>query len=222
MERDALAVLSLQLMVHVPKHHKISCTGLLHAIKGDGQIPVPPVDMRLFPVTAAGAVWRGSQPGGTGMSQHHQRPVIRSLPCSINNPVSRLGFRDGSENRLHGLREVKTSSCTAGPGTDHRQLRLTPCAQSPRTVTFPQQRNLLLKQAAASVASTVMISKQDGHRQCQLRNALHQAQISITEIAHKQKCIRLQPFNQFCISVPPVPMEVSGNGKTECCQQNDF
>ena len=139
----------------------------------------------------------------------------------IDNPVSRLSFRDWPENRLHGLREVKPSSCTAWPGTDHRQLRLTPCAQSPRTVTFPQQRNLLLKQAAASVASTVMISKQDGHRQCQLRNAFHQAQISITEIAHKQKCVRLQSLNQFCISVPPVTMEVSGNGKTECCQ-NDF
>ena len=221
MERDPLAVLSLQLMVHVPKHHKISCTGLLHAIKGDGQIPVPPVDMRLFPVTAAGAVWRGSQPGGTGMSQHHQRPVIRSLPCSINNPVSRLGFGDGSENRLHGLREVKTSSCTAGPGSDHRKFRLTPSTQSPGTVSFSQHCHLLLKQDAAFVTSPVMISKQDGHGQCQLRNALDHAQISITEIAHKEKCIRLQSLNQFCISFPPVTMEVSGNGKTECCQ-NDF
>ena len=88
-------------------------------------------------------------------------------------------------------------------------------------MTFPQQQISLLQQAAASVASTVMISKQDGHRQRELSDALDHAQISITEITHKEKCIRLQSLNQFCISVPPVTMEVSGNGKTECCQ-NDF
>ncbi len=139
----------------------------------------------------------------------------------IDNPVSRLSFRDWSENRLHGLREVKPSSCTAGPGSDHRKFRLTPSTQSPGTVSFSQHCHLLLKQDAAFVTSPVMISKQDGHGQCQLRNALDHAQISITEIAHKEKCIRLQSLNQFCISFPPVTMEVSGNGKTECCQ-NDF
>ena len=84
-----------------------------------------------------------------------------------------------------------------------------------------QNRDLLLQQTSAFIASTVMISKQDCHRQRQLGDAFDQAQISITEIAHKQKCIRLQLGNQFCISAPPLTMEVSGNGKTECCQ-DDF
>ena len=82
-------------------------------------------------------------------------------------------------------------------------------------MTIPQHGDLLLKQGTASVTATVMISKQDGHGQRQLRNALDQAQISITEIAHKQECVRLQTLNQFCISVPPVTMEVSGNGNSE-------
>ena len=82
-------------------------------------------------------------------------------------------------------------------------------------MTIPQHGDLLLKQGTASVTATVMISKQDGHGQRQLRNALDQAQISITEISHKQECVRLQTLNQFCISVPPVTMEVSGNGNSE-------
>ena len=60
-----------------------------------------------------------------------------------------------------------------------------------------------------------MISKQDGHRQRQLGDALDQAQISITEISNKKECIRLQSLNQIHISLPPVTMEVSGNGNTE-------
>ena len=82
-------------------------------------------------------------------------------------------------------------------------------------MTIPQHCDLLLKQGSAFVTTPVMISKQDGHGQRQLRNALDQAQISITEIPHKQECVRLQTLNQFCISFPPVTMEVSGNGNTE-------
>ena len=60
-----------------------------------------------------------------------------------------------------------------------------------------------------------MISKQDRHRQRQLGDALDQAQISITEISHKEKGVRLQSLYQIRISFPPVTMEVSGNGNTE-------
>ena len=141
--------------------------------------------------------------------------MIRRLPGGINNPISRLRFCDGAENRLHRLRQVKSTSGTARPCTDHRKRRLGPLTQFPWTVALSQHRDLLLKQLTASVASTVMISKQDGHRQRQLRDALDHAQISIAEIAHEKECIRLQSTNQFCISLPPVTMEVSGNGNSE-------
>ena len=82
-------------------------------------------------------------------------------------------------------------------------------------MTLSEQVDLLLEQCSTSVTTTVMISKQDRHRQRQLGDALDQAQVSIAEIPHKKECIRLQSTNQFCISLPPVTMEVSGNGKTE-------
>ena len=47
---------SLELMVHVAKHHKVCWAGLLHAIQSQGQIPITPVDMRLLPVATAGTV----------------------------------------------------------------------------------------------------------------------------------------------------------------------
>ena len=82
-------------------------------------------------------------------------------------------------------------------------------------MAIPQHRDLLLQQITASVASTVMISKQDSHRQRQLGDALDQSKVSITEISHKQECIRLQSLNQIHILFTPVTMEVSGNGNTE-------
>ena len=82
-------------------------------------------------------------------------------------------------------------------------------------MTLSEQVDLLLEQCSTSVTTTVMISKQDRHRQGQLGDALDQSQISIAEISHKKECIRLQLLNQIHISFPPVTMEVSGNGNTE-------
>ena len=149
------------------------------------------------------------------MGQHDQRPVLRCLLGRIDDPVGRLCFCDWPEHRLHRLRQVKSTSCAAWTGTNHRQRRLAPCSQLPWTVPGSQHRDLPLQQISASVASTVMISKQDRHRQRQLGDALDQAQISITEISHKEKGVRLQSLYQIRISFPPVTMEVSGNGNTE-------
>ena len=55
-EGNPLTVSTFQLMVHMPKHHEIGRTTLLHTIQSDGQIPVAPIDMRLFPITATGTV----------------------------------------------------------------------------------------------------------------------------------------------------------------------
>ena len=202
-------------MVHVAKHHKVSRTCSLHAIQSHRQIPIAPVDMGLLPITTAEAVRSRPQPRRTGMGQHDQRPMLGSLLGRIDDPVGRLLFSDWPEHRLHSLRQVKSTSCTARPGTNHRQRRLAPCSQLPWTVPVSQHRDLPLQQISASVTSTVMISKQDRHRQGQLGDALDQAQVSITEISHKKECIRLQSLNQIHIPCPPVTMEVSGNGNTE-------
>ena len=149
------------------------------------------------------------------MGQHDQRPMLWSLLGRIDDPVRRLCFCDWPEHRLHRLRQVKSTSGAAWPGTNHRERRLAPCSQLPWTVTVSQHRDLPLQQISASVASTVMISKQDRHRQRQLGDALDQSQVSIAEISHKKECIRLQSLNQIHIPCPPVTMEVSGNGNTE-------
>lgn len=149
------------------------------------------------------------------MCQYHQGPVNGSLPGRINDPTSRLCLCDWTEHRLNSLREMKPTPCTARSGTNHSQLGLAPFTQFPGAVSVSKHRDLLLKQTTASVASTVMVSKQDRHRQGQLGDALDQAQISITEISHKEKGVRLQSLYQIRISFPPVTMEVSGNGNTE-------
>ena len=149
------------------------------------------------------------------MCQYHQGPVNGSLPGRINDPTSRLRLCDWTEHRLNSLREMKPTPCTARSGTNHSQLGLAPFTQFPGAVAVSKHRDLLLKQTTASVASTVMVSKQDRHRQGQLGDALDQAQVSIAEIPHKKECIRLQSLNQIHIPCPPVTMEVSGNGNTE-------
>ena len=55
-ERDPFTASSLELMMHVTKHHKVSRTGSLHAIESQGQIPIAPVDMRLLPIATTGTV----------------------------------------------------------------------------------------------------------------------------------------------------------------------
>ena len=84
---DPFALPTAQMVVHVPKHHEIGTPPLLHAIQGQREITITPINRRLFPVPAT---WTGGirpQTGGTAMGQHHQRPVVGYTPCGLNNPT---------------------------------------------------------------------------------------------------------------------------------------
>lgn len=128
-ERDAITLAAFQLMVHVAEDHKISPSIGCHAIEGDGQVPVSPVDMGPFPVTTAGAFRIGTESCWSAVSEHHEGPMLRSLFGSLADPFCGLCFRDRSEDRLDSLRKMKSPACTAWPGPNDRQWRLTPGSQ---------------------------------------------------------------------------------------------
>ena len=116
---------------------------------------------------------------------------------------------------------MKTATGTAGAGTDDSQLGVFPLAQTPGTVPLTQHRDLLLQQRTASVSTAVVVSQKHGNRQRQLRNPFHQAKIAIAEITNEQQRVGLQMMHQLCISITPVPMEITGDCKSDRCQ-DDF
>ena len=87
MKRDPLAATPFQLMVHVAEHHQVSPSLLLHAIERKGQITITPVDMRLLPIPTAGTVRIRSQPCGSAMGQHNERPIGWRLRCGTHDAI---------------------------------------------------------------------------------------------------------------------------------------
>lgn len=221
MKRDPFAATPFQLMVHVTEHHQVSPSLLLHAIKRKGQITIPPVDMRLLPIPTAGTVRIRSQPCGSAMGQHNERPIGWRLRCGRHDAIGRFLFGDRTEHGLNRLREMKPTASAAGACTNNGHLRLLPLAQTPGTVPVAQHRELLLQQTAASVSTAVMVSQKHGNGTLQLHDPFHQAKIAIAQITNEQQGVGLQPMHQLCISITPVPMEITGDCKTDS-SQGDF
>ena len=116
---------------------------------------------------------------------------------------------------------MKTTSRTAGPCTNNSHLRLLPLAQTPGTVPLAQHRELLLQQPAAAVSTAVVVSQKHSNRALQLRDPLHQAKIAVAQITNEQQGVGLQLMHQLCILITPVPMEITGDCKSDSCQ-GDF
>ena len=164
MKGDPFSAATFQLMVHMTEHNEVGSSLLLHAVESKGEIAITPVDMRLLPITPARTVCIRSKPCGPAVRKHNERPISWCQSGCRHDAIGRILLSDRSKHSLNSLREVKTTSRTARPGTDHGKLRLFPLAQPPRAVPITQHRHLLLKQRAASVTPPVVISQENGHR----------------------------------------------------------
>ena len=116
---------------------------------------------------------------------------------------------------------MKTTPSAAGACTNDGHLRLLPQAQTPGTVPLAQHRELLLEQPAASITTAVVVSQKHSNGTLQLRDPFHQAKIAVAQITNEQQGVGLQLMHQLCILITPVPMEITGDCKSDRCQ-GDF
>ena len=116
---------------------------------------------------------------------------------------------------------MKTTASAAGACTNNGHLWLLPLAQTPGTVPLAQHRELLLQQPAARVSTAVVVSQKHSNRALQMRDPLHQAKIPVAQITNEQQGVGLQLTHQLCILITPVPMEITGDCKSDSCQ-GDF
>ena len=116
---------------------------------------------------------------------------------------------------------MKTTASTAGSCTNDGHLRLLPLAQTPGTVPLAQHRELLLEQPAASISTAIVVAQKHSNGTLQLRDPFHQAKIAVAQITNEQQGVGLQLMHQLCILITPVPMEITGDCKSDRCQ-GDF
>ena len=63
-----------------------------------------------------------------------------------------------------------------------------------------------------------MISEDDGQRKGQGCDASGQAQVAVTEVAHKKNGIRLKLLKQTLVGITPRAVEIAGNGEAQVRQ----
>jgi len=76
-----------------------------------------------------------------------------------------------------------------------------------------EQIDLLLKNAAAAVSAPVVVAEDYRRGLRQARDGLGEAQITITQVSDKQHCIGCELLQQLSISLTPLPVQITGNGK---------
>ena len=209
---------TLEVVMHVPKDHKISRSIPPHAIQGEGQILIPPVDRGCFPVSTTGTGRIGPQSRGTAVRHHDQRLVGRDSCRSLNDPIGGLFQRHRSIDRLHSLGEVKTTTGTAGACTHDRQREIRPLDDPPGAMEITQHSNLLLEDPTTAVPAAVMVPQDHRHRERKPRNSARQTQVPVGEIANKQNSVWLEQLQKLLVRIAPGTMQVTGNGKSQVLQ----
>ena len=81
-----------------------------------------------------------------------------------------------------------------------------------------EQSKLLLKDAATTISSAVVVPKDHGYGKGKPRDAARQPQIPISEIANEENSIGLELLQQLFISVAPGAVQITGNGETQVLQ----
>ena len=76
-----------------------------------------------------------------------------------------------------------------------------------------EQIDLLLKNAAAAISAPVVVAKDHRRRMRQERDGLGETQVTITQVSDKQHCIGCELLQQLSISLTPLPVQITGNGK---------
>ena len=76
-----------------------------------------------------------------------------------------------------------------------------------------EQIDLLLKNVAAAVSPPVVVAKNHRRGLSQACDGFGETQITITQVSDKQHCIGCKLRQQLSISLTPLPVQITGNGK---------
>ena len=81
---------SLKGMVHMAENHKICRSIPGHAIQGEGEILITPVNSWRFPIPTTGTCCIRSQPRGTAVGYHDQGLIGGDICRGLNDPIGGL------------------------------------------------------------------------------------------------------------------------------------
>ena len=81
-----------------------------------------------------------------------------------------------------------------------------------------EQSKLLLKDAATSIPSAVMVPQDHGYAKGKPSDPARQPQIPISEITNEEDSIWLELQQQLFISIAPNAVQITGNGETQVLQ----
>jgi len=95
---------------------------------------------------------------------------------------------------------------------------MVPASTRPSAVKISKQAELLPKHPTGTISTAVMVAKNDRLGVGQGCDPTGQTQITVTEIAHKQRQVRLQLRQELLVSVTPGSMQITGNGDAESVQ----
>jgi hypothetical protein len=85
-------------------------------------------------------------------------------------------------------------------------------------MALTQRIELPLQGAARGIAAGVVVAKNASHRQRKLGKTAGDARLTIAQITHHQKRIRLEKAQQALVGAVPLTMQVTGDGDAELGQ----
>ena len=209
---------TFELMVHVAEHHQIRTAPFADAIKCQGEILIPPIHSWLLPIPSTGTVGIRAQPGRSAVGHHDERVILWNLRGCRHNPLDGRLQIDRPVDRFNCLGEMKSSTGTAGSCPDHRAGQMVPGTPIPGTVVVAKQGELLAQNTTGAIPTTIVIAEDYRLGNGQGGNATRQPEISVAEVADKEREIRLKNGQQAFVGVAPGTMQISGDGNAQVRQ----
>ena len=209
---------TFELMVHVAEHHQIRTAPFADAIECQGQILIPPIHSWLLPIPSTGTVGIRAQPGRSAVGHHDERVILWNLRGCRHNPLDGRLQIDRPVDRFNCLGEMKSSTGTTGSCPDHRAGQMVPGTPIPGTVVVAEQGELLAQNTTGAIPTTIVIAEDYRLGNGQGGDATRQPEISVAEVADKEREIRLKNGQQAFVGVAPGTMQISGDGNAQVRQ----
>ena len=209
---------TFELMVHVAKHDQIRTASFADPIECQGQILIPPIHSWLLPIPSTGTVGIRAQPGRSAVGHHDERVILWNLRGCRHNPLDGRLQIDRPVDRFNCLGEMKSSTGTAGSCPDHRAGQMVPGTPIPGTVVVAEQGELLAQNTTGAIPTTIVIAEDYRLGNGQGGDATRQPEISVAEVADKEREIRLKNGQQAFVGVAPGTMQISGDGNAQVRQ----
>ena len=116
---------------------------------------------------------------------------------------------------LHRRGEIKPATGTPRPATDHRQGGWIQGLERPAAVQITQGLLHAGQGAASGIFGGIVVAQNAGHRKLKLTQQPRQSHITISQIPHHQKGIRLKNLQQCGIGLVPLTVEISSDGESQ-------